>query len=111
MSDSVEIKEEKIIQETEGKSSDESVIEKPKKKSDYVMTDARKKAFEQARLKRQENIDKRNKEKEEFEKIKNEKKEKKQQKEIKKKEKELKELETSDDESVVIVKKKQKPKK
>lgn len=98
------------------------VQQKPQKqKRNYVMTDARKLAFEKAQQKRAENIALRKqlkeKEQAEFEKIKQEKEAKKAKKEAKKKELELKKLELLSDESEVeeeeeeqiIVKKKKKP--
>ncbi len=92
-------------------------MKKDKPKRNYVMTDARKQAFEKAKQKRAENIALRKqlKEKEtaEFEKLLQMKQEKKAKKELKKKEMELKKYETSSSESEeeVIVKKKKKPKK
>lgn len=104
-----------------GSSSSEEHIAKPqrleKPKRQYVVTEARKQAFEKAKQKRAENIALRKqmkeKEQEEFNKMKEMKLKKKQTKEAKKKLLELQALETSSESEAeqVIVKKKKKPKK
>ena len=121
-------KEDKIIkneeiEEVEGLTDSESssssggeveIIEKPKRKTNYTMTDKRKEAFEKARLVRAANIAARkaekDKETEKYNKYKDELKQKKEQKKIKKQEQELKQFESSSEEEI-IVKKRAKPKK
>jgi hypothetical protein len=105
---------EKVV-EPESSSDESEVLEKPKRKSNYVLTPARKAAFEKARIVRAEKIavrkgekDKKDAEYTEFKEAKQAKKTKKVQK---RQEEELKALDTSSDEETVVVVKKKKPKK
>ena len=106
--------------EIEYKEEEEHMIEpdiklkRPRKKCDYIKTEARVKAFERARIIRAENIEIKKKEKEELLKLQNDLKTKLITKTNKKKEsykQKLKDIETESESSVEIIYKKKKPKK
>ena len=117
------IEEVEEIEEVEGSTDSESsssggeepnIIEKPKRRTTYTMTDARKQAFEKARQVRAANIAARkaekDKEQEKYNQYKDELKQKKELKKKKQQEQELKQFESSSEEEI-IVKKRTKPKK